>query len=132
MSGTSKKSSPVALICEDDRSTLEVIANIIRQLGIPCIKAENANFALTILEQNPEIALFITDIGLPDIDGRELIKTVRQTRSAEKLPIIVLSGIIMPNDIAALLDCGANRFLPKPIQRSELIEAISKEYPIQE
>jgi CheY-like chemotaxis protein len=118
--------SKLVLVCEDDKTTLTVIAKIVEACGFVPICVDCGELAWKIFELNPQIEMIISDIGLPDFDGRELIRKMRGVSSKDEKPIIVLSGIITPNEIASLLDIGVTRFLPKPLVRTDLVEAIQK------
>jgi two-component system KDP operon response regulator KdpE len=74
---------------------------------------------MTFLSYNP--ALLIVDLGLPDGDGKELI---RQIREISKVPIIVLSARHDEKEIIAALDAGADDYIPKPFSVNELLARI--------
>ena len=121
-----RTASNLVLVCEDDRATLELLRKIVEAIGYTPVCANTGELAWNIYENNPHIALVLTDIGLPDIDGKELIARMTESNREEKKPIIVLSGIITPNQISDLLMSGVDRCLPKPLVRSDLVDALQK------
>ncbi|MDZ4786036.1 MAG: response regulator [bacterium] len=115
------------LICDDDLITRKLLSRTVESLGHTAINASSGKKAWDILMDNSDISLLITDIAMPDLDGRELIKTIRGNESVAKLPIIIVSGVVGYNEIREILELGASRFMPKPLDLSELkkyIEAL--------
>ncbi len=80
--------------------------------------------ALASLECNPGIELLITDMVMPEMDGRALINAVRER--GHKLSIVIMSAVVGVRGIADLLDHGASFFLPKPVKLSELREYVDR------
>ncbi|MBU1247772.1 MAG: response regulator, partial [Proteobacteria bacterium] len=66
----------------------------------------------------------ITDIMMPEMDGRQLIQTLRGDTQFQQLPIIIMSAVVGVRDISGLLKLGASRFLSKPLDKDELIESL--------
>jgi two-component system KDP operon response regulator KdpE len=67
------------------------------------------------------VDLMLLDLGLPDCDGKEIIRTVREW---SEIPIIVVSGRNQDKDKAAMLDLGADDYLTKPFSATELMARI--------
>lgn len=82
---------PHLLIVEDDDIVRMLIVEVLGELGYEVIEAGNATEALKVLE-NPDIALalMMTDVGLPDMDGKDLADKARKVRPL--LPILFASG----------------------------------------
>lgn len=112
------------LIAEDDELTREMIAIVVEGLGRTVIRSSNGRLAREILNDNPDIALLVTDVCMPELDGMELIRTIRETGPERNLPIIIVSGVVKPSEITHLLDIGASRFLGKPINADHLRQYI--------
>ena len=78
------------LVDDDDPSVLEVIAGMLEDLGCDVVTAENGLDALDQLNRNQRIAILITDINMPGMDGHELAE--RAIKISPELQIIQLSG----------------------------------------
>lgn len=105
------------LVVEDDRPIRNLIVTTLKTHDYKYITAENGNAAIMeASSHNPEIVLL--DLGLPDIDGVEVIKTIR---SWSNMPIIVLSARSEDNDKIEALDAGADDYLTKPFSIEELL-----------
>jgi len=83
--------APLLLVVEDDAIVRMLIVDVLEALGYAVVEAEDAKSALLIL-QNPEqaLTLMMTDIGLPDMDGKALAIKAQEARPL--LPILFASG----------------------------------------
>ena len=117
------------VIAEDERSTRELIAACVDGLGYAPIECSDGLRALHALEDNRDVALVITDVLMPELDGRELVARLRADDRWRDLPVCVTSGKVGPKAIAELLDLGATAFLAKPIAVDELKECIHRYAP---
>lgn len=108
---------PLILVVEDDSPVRNLIVTTLKTHDYKYITAENGNAAIMeASSHNPEIVLL--DLGLPDIDGVEVIKTIR---TWSNMPIIVLSARSEDNDKIEALDAGADDYLTKPFSIEELL-----------
>ena len=108
------------LIVEDCHMTREIQKRILKKLKFKIFEAENGEEALDILKSN-EIDLIITDLTMPKIDGKELIKKVRKKKKITELPIIVISSNEDSSMFLKALKLGANDYLKKPFLKEELV-----------
>ncbi len=108
------------LIVEDNVQIRNFITYILKQEGFSYVTAGTAQGALTELVSG-SIDLMLLDLGLPDFDGMEVIKKVREWND---LPIIVVSARDQDKEKAAALDTGADDYLTKPFSATELMARI--------
>ena len=105
------------LVVEDDKAIRALVTTTLESNGIPHLWAATGHDAIAeATRANPDIMLL--DLGLPDMDGVEVIRTVRQW---SMLPIIVLSARTEDDDKVAALDAGADDYLTKPFSVEELL-----------
>ena len=105
------------LVVEDDKAIRALVTTTLESNGIPHLWAATGHDALAeATRANPDIMLL--DLGLPDMDGVDVIRTVRQW---SMLPIIVLSARTEDDDKVAALDAGADDYLTKPFSVEELL-----------
>jgi CheY-like chemotaxis protein len=110
------------LIVEDHEDTLRSMKMLLNRLGYDVLAAENMTTALRIAtEQHFDILL--SDIGLPDGSGLELLKRIRALRN---VPALALSGFGMDEDIDRSHEAGFADHLTKPVSMDRLQEAISQ------
>jgi signal transduction histidine kinase/ActR/RegA family two-component response regulator len=111
------------LVVDDDRDLCDLLQRMLNRAGFATIGASNGHEAVAVLMNEP-IQLVITDIAMPEMDGIELMRTLKKARP--DLPIIALSGVedVMEyNRIAAHL--GARVALRKPVMQNDLISAVT-------
>ncbi len=110
-------SKPLILIVEDDPYVRNLMTTTLSAHDYPYLTAQSGQSAvLEASSHNPDIALL--DLGLPDMDGVEVIKKIR---SWSNLPIIVLSARSEDKDKIEALDAGADDYLTKPFSVEELL-----------
>ncbi|MBQ6889449.1 MAG: response regulator transcription factor [Oscillospiraceae bacterium] len=108
---------PKILVVEDDATVRNLITTTLRSNHYPYITAGNGEAALAAASaQQPDIVFL--DLGLPDLDGVEVIKRIR---CWSKMPIIVISARSEDADKVAALDAGADDYLTKPFSVTELL-----------
>ena len=111
---------PRILVVEDDNSVKNLITTTLKAHDYHFLTAENGEVAiLEASSHNPEIMLL--DLGLPDIDGIEVIKRVR---TWSQMPIIVISARSEDADKIEALDAGADDYITKPFSVEELLARI--------
>jgi two-component system KDP operon response regulator KdpE len=108
------------LIVEDDPQIRNFICYSLKQEGFPYTTTGTAQGALSTLVSE-QIDLMLLDLGLPDFDGMEVIKKVREW---SEMPIIVVSARDQDREKAAALDSGADDYLTKPFSATELMARI--------
>jgi two-component system KDP operon response regulator KdpE len=107
----------LVLVVEDEPQMRKFIRASLASHGYRILEAQRAQEALALLtSHNP--ALLLLDLGLPDADGLDL---TRQVREWSKLPIIVISARGREDDKVAALDAGADDYLTKPFGVNELL-----------
>jgi two-component system, OmpR family, response regulator len=106
------------LLVEDDALLADGIMNAVRQAGFAVNWLSSGKAACTYLVAEPPDILLL-DLGLPDMDGMEVLKLVRQ----KKLPtqVLILTARDSTDAKVAGLDCGADDYLTKPFAREELL-----------
>ena len=112
MSATSAR----ILIVDDEPPMRKLLRMGLTSQGYDVLEAQNGKIALELLSNNPD--LVILDLGLPDIDGLELLKRIRQRENS--LPIVVLSSRGDEAGKVAALDLGADDYVTKPFGMEEL------------
>ena len=108
---------PLVLVVEDDRPVRNLIVTTLKSHDYRYLTAENGKTAIMeASSHNPDIVLL--DLGLPDIDGEEVITNIR---GWSNMPIIVISARSEDSDKITALDAGADDYLTKPFSVEELL-----------
>ena len=112
------------LIVEDNEDNLYMIKFILESNNLNVIVARTGmeGFELA-LKENPDLILM--DIQLPDINGLEVTKMIRQSEINNFIPIIVLSSYAMTGDKQKALEAGCTDYLEKPIEPETIMNNIN-------
>lgn len=108
---------PRVLVVDDDRQMLRAVTNALRARGYVVITAADGETALKMAaEDQPDLVLL--DLGLPNLDGHEVITRLR---GWSDIPVIILSVSDGQDEKAAALDAGADDYVTKPFGTKELL-----------
>ncbi len=110
------------LVVDDHDDTLRSMKLLLTRLGYEVLAAENMTDALRIAEEE-QFDILLSDIGLPDGSGLELLKRIRQMRD---VPALALSGFGMDEDVERSRDAGFSDHLTKPVSIDRLQAAIAQ------
>ncbi|MGC1248385.1 MAG: response regulator, partial [Spirulinaceae cyanobacterium] len=113
------------LIVDDQWSNRLVAVNMLARLGFQIAEATNGKESLQQVEEfKPD--LVIMDLVMPTMDGFEAIYELRQSPQWQSLKVIASSASVFDNDKQKSVQVGADAFLPKPIDKSKLLEILQK------
>ena len=108
------------LVVEDEKSISHFISTILNNNGYEALKARTGAEALSMISSHcPD--LIILDLGLPDMEGLDIL---RQIRSWSSLPVVVVSARSHERDKVTALDLGADDYLTKPFGTDELLARV--------
>jgi len=111
---------PLILIVDDENSIRKFLRVSIETQGYKCMDTDNGSSAIMLtVSQNPDI--LILDLGLPDMDGVDVIKKLR---TMSQIPIIIISARGHDREKVEALDAGADDYLTKPFSVTELLARI--------
>ena len=113
------------LLVEDEPDTLEMLTAHLQAQGFETISCESASAALEASHSN-RFDILISDIAMPEMDGLQLISTMRGRNELQSMPAIALTGYASQKDVEAALAAGFDLHLSKPIDPEELTAAIER------
>jgi PAS domain S-box-containing protein len=114
------------LAVDDEPDARQLLAQILTAYGATVTTTDTAESALEIIqEQQPD--LLVSDIGMPNNDGYNLIRRVRELEQgqARRMPAIALTAYARPRDRMQALAAGFNHHVPKPVEPAELVTVIT-------
>lgn len=112
------------LIVDDDIRNVFALTHVLGRVGIRVKYAENGREGLEVLDRTPDVSLVLMDIMMPEMDGYEMIKAIRQAPRFADLPVIALTAKAMPGDREKAIESGANDYIPKPVDVDRLLTVI--------
>lgn len=113
------------MIIEDDADTLEMLRATLETHGFRVTACESAAETLRLAPENA-VDLIISDIGMPNMDGFEMIRRLRELENYERVPAIALSGYASRKDVNAALAAGFDAHISKPVDPRELLKLIKR------
>ena len=114
-----------ALVIEDDDNNMELITFILESNGYQFIKAETGKRGIELaLETSPDF--IILDIQLPDMNGLEVLQSIRASKANGDIPVIAMTSFAMTGDREKMLSAGCNGYIEKPIDPAKVIEQIQE------
>ena len=122
------------LVVEDEKHISKLIRYNLEKAGFETIATKSGEEALQILGKH-EINLILLDIMLPDIDGLEVCRIIKQNRSLKNIPIVMLTAKTQEVDKVVCFELGADDYVTKPFSPRELvlrIKAIMKRGKVEE
>ncbi|HWI78677.1 MAG TPA: response regulator [Ramlibacter sp.] len=123
---TDDRSAPAPtkiLIAEDSATQAERLRHTLEQHGYSVAVAANGRLALQMIPQF-QPALIISDVVMPEVDGYELSRRIKQNAALRDLPVILVTTMADPQDVIRGLECGADNFVLKPYDERYLIGRI--------
>jgi signal transduction histidine kinase/CheY-like chemotaxis protein/HPt (histidine-containing phosphotransfer) domain-containing protein len=120
-----------ALLAEDNEANQIVATELLGRLGIELDVASNGREAVAMAQAAPaRYAAILMDIQMPEMDGLEAARVLRQDPRFANLPIIAMTANAMRSDLEACLAAGMNDHVTKPIDRKVLVAALRRWLPV--
>ncbi|MBP7281236.1 MAG: diguanylate cyclase [Leptospiraceae bacterium] len=111
------------LIVDDTPKNIQLLGTVLKNVGYKIIVATNGLQALGILEKvKPDLILL--DVMMPDLDGYETCKRIKESESLKDIPVIFLTAKTQPEDIVKGFQLGAADYIIKPFNSSELLARV--------
>jgi len=111
--GSLLPAAPRILVVEDSFTVRELQRGILEAAGYPVVTARDGMEALDSLDRDPEIALVITDLQMPELDGIALTRAIRAHATRSSLPVIILTTLGSEDDRREGLEAGADAYMAK-------------------
>ena len=107
-------SKPRILVVDDLPQNRELLVRYLRHRGCEALEAEGGRAALAMIEESP-FDVVLLDLMMPDVDGMEVLRRVRERRSLADLPVIMITARTESEDVIAALAAEASDYIAKPV-----------------
>jgi PAS domain S-box-containing protein len=124
---SSQPNKPLVVVAEDDDSNYKYLEIVLKKASFKVLRSKNGIETVEICRTVPNISILLTDMKMPDMDGVESTRRIRQI--LPDLPVIALSGLISSEDESAARLAGCNEYIVKPVSKSKLLDTINKLLP---
>lgn len=111
------------LIVEDEKTNLKLLKDLLQISGYSTLEARDGRQGIK-LAHDKKPNLILMDIQLPEIDGVQAIRILKQDNLTKDIPIIAITAFAMEKDKEMALQAGCNGFLSKPIDIKEFLEKV--------
>lgn len=112
------------LVAEDDDISFSFLKLLLRKNNFKLIRTQNGNDTVEEVRRNPDIELVLMDIKLPDLNGEEATRQIRQFNTW--LPVIAQTAYALPGDKERILNAGCSDYITKPVNGKILVDKINK------
>ncbi|HEX7438427.1 MAG TPA: response regulator [Caldimonas sp.] len=113
------------LIVEDNEKNMKLVRDILRHNGHATIEAPTGGEGVRLAsEKKPDLILM--DIQLPDIDGIEALRRIREDPALDAVAVIAVSASVMPDDQQKIVTSGFDAFVTKPINLKQFLDTVKR------
>ncbi|HET9236396.1 MAG TPA: HAMP domain-containing protein [Oligoflexus sp.] len=112
------------LVVDDDSRNIFAIDSVLEERKMQVIHAENGKVAISHLQAHPDVDLVLMDMMMPEMDGIEATRTIRQDPRFSRLPIISLTAKAMKGDRDKAIQAGASDYVTKPVDPEKLLSVM--------
>ena len=112
------------LVVDDDVRNIFALSTVLEQHGLQVVHAENGRTGIEMLLKTPGIDGVLMDIMMPEMDGYETMKAIRQIAEFRSLPLIAVTAKAMKGDRAKCIAAGASDYITKPVDLDQLFSIL--------
>jgi CheY-like chemotaxis protein/signal transduction histidine kinase len=112
------------LIVDDDLRNVYALTAVLERHLMRVLYADNGRDGIDALQRNPDIDVVLMDIMMPEMDGYETMRTIRQIERFRSLPIIALTAKAMKGDRDRCIEAGASDYIAKPTNTEQLLSLL--------
>jgi CheY-like chemotaxis protein len=112
------------LLIDDDARNIFALSSVLERRGMRVLTATTGSEAIALAETTPDLAIVLMDIMMPEMDGYQTIRVIRQKPGFRRLPIIALTAKAMKGDREKCMEAGASDYLAKPVNTEQLLSAL--------
>jgi HAMP domain-containing protein/signal transduction histidine kinase/CheY-like chemotaxis protein len=109
------------LIVDDDIRNIYSLTSVLEARGATVLHAERGRDGIALLEANPGVDVALIDIMMPEMDGYETIRRIRENPAIANIPLVAVTAKAMVGDRQKCLDAGANDYVAKPVDIDVLV-----------
>ncbi len=112
------------LIVDDDIRNIFALSSVLEWHNMNIVSAETGRDAIALLHAQPDVDVVLMDIMMPEMDGYETIRAIRQVQGFRSLPIIAVTAKAMKGDREKCIEAGAWDYLAKPVDPEQMLQVL--------
>ncbi|HEY8406580.1 MAG TPA: response regulator [Gaiellaceae bacterium] len=119
--------SGVVLVADDDDDILLLVTTRLKRDGFEVVSARDGFEALALAQEHKP-AVAVLDVGMPGLDGLEVLEAIRETQALAHTRVLLLTAKAQESDVRRGYDAGADAYVKKPFSPAELAERVRSLY----
>ncbi len=112
------------LVVDDDVRNIFALTSLLEDHNLKVAHAENGRTGIELLKKTPDVDLVLMDIMMPEMDGYETMKAIRELPQFRSLPIVALTAKAMKGDRQKCIEAGASDYVTKPVDLEQLFSVL--------
>ncbi|HTP87455.1 MAG TPA: HAMP domain-containing protein [Bryobacteraceae bacterium] len=112
------------LVVDDDVRNIFALTTVLEQHNLQVVHAENGRAGIDVLLNTPDVDGVLMDIMMPEMDGYETMRAIRQIPEFRTLPIVAVTAKAMKGDRAKCIEAGASDYITKPVDLDQLFSVL--------
>jgi len=113
-----------ALVVDDDVRNIFALTTFLERSEMKVLYAESGREGIATLQQNPEVDVVLMDVMMPEMDGYETMRAIRDMSRFRNLPIIAVTAKAMKGDREKCIEAGASDYIAKPVDMDQLLSLL--------
>jgi CheY-like chemotaxis protein len=122
--GDSTLANRKVLVVDDDLRNIFALTSVLEHNDLKVVHAENGRAGIELLRKTPDVDIVLMDIMMPEMDGYETMRAIREIPLFRNLPIIALTAKAMKGDRDKCIEAGASDYIPKPVDLEQLFSVL--------
>lgn len=118
--------SKLVLVVDDSAAVRQQVGMALSQAGFEVVEASDGKEGVSAVARNPKIAMVISDVNMPNMNGLDMVAELKKNPSNRALPIIMLTTEGQPALIKQAKEAGAMGWIVKPFNASQLVATVKK------
>ncbi len=112
------------LVVDDEPSIVELFADVLKADGRFDVATASTGYNAGVLTEQFQPDVIVLDYMLPDINGNVVCRTIRQNPDLAGIKILIISGMVKPDEVEELMKAGANDFIKKPFNIEQVVDRL--------
>jgi len=114
------------LIIDDDSKNIFALSAVLKAKKYDCVSALSADSGFDLIAENKNIGVVLMDMMMPEMDGYEAIKKMKSDAAMNSIPVVAITAQAMTGDREKCLEAGANGYISKPVDVTELVKLLNQ------
>ena len=112
------------LLVDDDARNIFALTTVLENYEMDVVSVTNGREAIEVIQNSPEMNIVLMDIMMPEMDGYQTMREIRNNPQFSSLPILALTAKAMKGDREKCLEAGASDYIAKPVNTDQLLSLL--------